>query len=136
MHTVKAPSVILQARLLSRLLSSVMTNPLVLVLWCSGAQQSQAAIVTIWNLLGEQKPKAQQKTNQKHAFCLSFFSFLGDVKKAVTHLLTLNKWYPHILMWVYLMHTITDLRTPLFKILLFFTGNMHVITSPGWLTLS
>lgn len=66
----------------------MMTNPLVLVAWCSGAQQSRAAIVTIWNLLGEQKPKAQQKTSQNHAFCLSFFSWRCEEG----HQFTVNVW--------------------------------------------
>lgn len=128
MHTVKAPSVILQACPLSRLLSSDDDKSIgsgCMMLWCSAISSCYS-----YYLKPSWGAKTQSTTKNLSKPCILFiFLFLEMWGRPSVHCECVS-----ILVWVYLMHTITDFRTPLFKVLLFSTKDMHVITSPGWLT--
>lgn len=103
----------------------IMTNPLVLVIPCSDAQQSQSAIVAVSDFLRGKIPKGQQNNSNPGILFISLF--LGIWRR-------LSPFCSLCMSEVILSRDWRHRRIPLFKMLLCSTGDVFVIISPEWLT--
>lgn len=100
----------------------IMTNPLVLVISCSDAQQTQSVIVAVWDLLRGKIPKAQQN-NSNPGILFIFFSWVyGEGCHPSVHCVCL-KWYSHVTGGIVGYHCLKCYSAPLETCLLLFPLN-------------